>query len=61
MWAPQYNRAEALRTEAFHFINCIEGKERPLSDGEMGLRVVKILEGATISMKERGRLVTLSL
>jgi len=61
MWAPQYNRTEALRTEALHFINCIEGREHPLSDGEMGLRVVKILEGATASMKERGRLVTLSL
>jgi predicted dehydrogenase len=59
MWAPQYDRTEALQVEALHFIKCIEGKEQPITDGEMGLRVVKILEAATLSMKERGRLVEL--
>jgi predicted dehydrogenase len=59
MWAPQLDMTEALRTEALHFIQCIEGGERPITDGEAGLRVVQILEAATQSMAERGRLIEL--
>lgn len=55
MWAPQLDITEALRTEALHFIGCIEEGALPLTDGEAGLRMVRILEAATHSMKERGR------
>ena len=55
MWAPQLDITEALRTEALHFIHCIEEGALPLTDGEAGLRMVRILEAATHSMKERGR------
>jgi predicted dehydrogenase len=61
MWAPKLEMTEALRTEGLHFLRCIEQGERPLTDGEAGLRVVKILEAATKSMKEQGRLVELDL
>ncbi|MEW6715928.1 MAG: Gfo/Idh/MocA family oxidoreductase [Chloroflexota bacterium] len=60
MWAPQLNMTEALRTEALHFIQCIEGNEHPITDGEAGLRVVRILEAATKSLAERGQLVEIS-
>jgi predicted dehydrogenase len=59
MWAPRLDVTEALRTEALHFIRCIEEGERPLTDGEAGLRVVRILEAATQSIAEQGRLVEL--
>ena len=59
MWAPQLDMTEALRTEALHFIRCIEEGERPITDGEAGLRVVRILEAATQSMAKRGLLVQL--
>jgi predicted dehydrogenase len=59
MWAPQLDVTEALRTEALHFIRCIGQGERPITDGESGLRVVRILEAATQSMAEKGRLVEL--
>jgi predicted dehydrogenase len=59
MWAPQLELTEALRVEAQHFIRCIEQGEHPITDGEAGLRVVRILEAATRSMTERGRLVEL--
>jgi predicted dehydrogenase len=49
-----------LRTEVLHFIRCIEEGAYPITDGEAGLRVVRILEAATRSMRERGRLVELS-
>ncbi|BAZ47955.1 oxidoreductase domain protein [Nostoc sp. NIES-4103] len=61
MWSPQLDMTEALRTEGLHFINCIEQGSRPITDGEAGLRIVRILEAATESMKQRGQLVELNL
>lgn len=60
MWAPQVDMTEALRIEVLHFIRCIEGGERPITDGEAGLRVVRTLEAATRSITERGQPVDLS-
>lgn len=59
MWAPKLDMAEALRTEGAHFLRCIEQGERPITGGEAGLQVVKILEAATQSMKRQGQLVEL--
>ena len=61
MWAPQLDMKEALKTEGVHFIDCIEKGKHPITDGESGLRVVKILEAATQSMKKLGQLVELDL
>ncbi len=57
MWAPQLALTEALRTEARHFVECIEQAVKPVTDGHAGLRVVGLLEAATRSMAEMGRLV----
>jgi len=59
VWAPQLDMSEALRTEAQHFAECIEHSGQPLTDGYAGLRVVRMLEAATRSMKKRGALVEL--
>lgn len=59
MWAPHLEVTEAIRTEGLHFIDCIQQGDRPITDGEAGLRVVKILEAATQSIKQQGRLVEL--
>ncbi len=56
---PQIDGTEALRTEALHFLQCVEKGERPQTDGEAGLQVVSILEAATRSLQERGRPVDL--
>jgi predicted dehydrogenase len=60
MWAPKIDATEALRTEALHFVECVTGGMRPITDGEAGLRVVRILEAATASVAGRGRPVALS-
>ncbi|MBE9189321.1 Gfo/Idh/MocA family oxidoreductase [Gloeocapsopsis crepidinum LEGE 06123] len=60
MWAPKLDMTEALQTEALHFIHCIQQGDHPITDGEAGLRVVKILEAATQSMKKQGGLVELN-
>jgi predicted dehydrogenase len=59
MWAPHLEITEAIRTEGLHFIDCIQQGDRPISDGESGLRVVRILEAASQSIKQQGRLVEL--
>ena len=61
MWAPQLDMTEALRTQAQHFIRCIEHAESPTTPGETGLRVVRILEAATQALRDRGRLVEFDL
>ncbi|OBQ41008.1 MAG: oxidoreductase [Anabaena sp. MDT14b] len=61
MWSPKLDMTEALQTEALHFIDCIRQGNRPITDGEAGLRVVRILEAATQSIKQQGRLIELNL
>jgi predicted dehydrogenase len=51
MWAPKLRPTEALEVEARHFLACVAGREKPLTDGASGLRVVRILEAATTSME----------
>lgn len=60
MWAPRLDATEGLRTEALHFIECIENNRQPETDGQSGLRIVRILEGAEKSLRARGQLVELS-
>ncbi|HVZ19682.1 MAG TPA: Gfo/Idh/MocA family oxidoreductase [Vicinamibacterales bacterium] len=59
MWAPQLDMAEALGVEAKHLIGCIERGEAPLCDGQAGLRVVRILEAASESLRAGGQLIEL--
>ncbi len=54
MWAPQVSLTEALRVETQHFVECIRTQGTPLTDGAAGLRVVRILEAATISLQRGG-------
>lgn len=59
MWAPNVDVTEALKTEMKHFLECITEGKQPLTGGEAGLRVVRILEAATESMAQRGKPVPL--
>jgi predicted dehydrogenase len=45
---------EPLRTEAEHFIHCIESRAKPKTDGLDGLEVVRILIAAQESLKKKG-------
>jgi len=59
MWAPKLAVTEALASEARHFVACVTDGVRPRTDGEAGLRVVRLLEAATESMMNHGRLVAI--
>lgn len=61
MWAPRLDNTEALQTEALHFIDCVENKRQPETDGAAGLRMVQMIEAAEKSLRERGRLIELEL
>ncbi len=55
MWSPKLEQTEALRAETKYFIDCISNNERPFNDGVAGLRVVRMLEAADKSLKDRGK------
>ncbi|MGB6689375.1 MAG: Gfo/Idh/MocA family oxidoreductase [Terracidiphilus sp.] len=59
MWAPQLEQVEALRKELSYFVECITTRQEPFNNGIAGLRVVKMLEAASESLKERGVLIRL--
>ena len=60
MWAPQLATTEALLAEARHFAECVETGKQPLTDGQAGLNVVRILEAASASIRNRGQPVELN-
>jgi predicted dehydrogenase len=59
MSSPQISVKEALLTEIEHFVQCIEATTSPVTDGPSGLRVVKLLEAASLSMRQRGQPIDL--
>jgi UDP-2-acetamido-3-amino-2,3-dideoxy-glucuronate N-acetyltransferase len=46
---------EPLRAECEHFLRCVITRERPLTDGESGLRVLRVLEAAQWSLDQGGQ------
>lgn len=59
MWAPHLEPVEALRQELGYFVECIKNNQTPFNDGLAGLRVVKMLEAASQSLRNRGAAVYL--
>jgi predicted dehydrogenase len=59
MFAPQLDVSEALKVEIRHFAECIHTGTEPITGGQTGLRIVRILESASLSMKQRGKLIHL--
>jgi predicted dehydrogenase len=60
VWSPHIDAGEALQAAVSHFAECVRERKKPLSDGELGLRVVKSLEAATRSIRAQGGRVILS-
>src|SRR5215831_1600246 len=59
VWAPKVDATEALSVELGYFVDCVLESRTPSNDGEAGLRIVRLLEAADQSLKERGRIVRL--
>jgi predicted dehydrogenase len=57
---PRIDESEPLRSECSHFVDCIRTGATPNTDGLNGLRVVTVLEAANISLRQGGRMVSVS-
>ncbi len=44
VFSPRIANAEPLRLECEHFVQCVRSGQTPRSDGQSGLRVVRVLE-----------------
>lgn len=53
--APKFDMAEPLKMECRHFIDCVKDNKRPLTDGENGLEILKVLTAAQKSLEQNGR------
>jgi len=58
IWSPSTEIWEPLYLECGHFIDCVENRKQPLTDGQNGLEVVKGLVAALDSL-EKGEAVCL--
>lgn len=52
---PYIRFVEPLRQESQHFLDCINNHTTPTTDGEDGLRVVRVLEAAQRSLENHSR------
>jgi predicted dehydrogenase len=50
-FSPRIGNVEPLRVECEHFVQCVQTGARPRSDGESGLRVVRVLEALQRSLE----------
>ena len=60
MWSPHIEPGEALQGVVAHFAECVRERAVPISDGRMGVRVVRLLEAATRSIRAQGGRVVLA-
>ena len=54
-WSPRIDNVEPLRVECEHFVERVRDGRPPISDGESGLRVVRVLEGLQRSLDASAR------
>jgi predicted dehydrogenase len=52
--SPAISNTESLRIECEHFVECVQTRERPKTDGASGLRVVKVLDALQRSLDQGG-------
>ncbi len=56
-YVPYIKQDEPLKLECQHFIECIRDRQIPLTNGELGLEVVRILEASSRSLRDHGAAV----
>ncbi len=54
MYAPYIKQEEPLKTECQHFLDCIRDGNTPLTGGQQGVQLVRILEASSESLKRGG-------
>ena len=59
MVAPKLLHREALNVEVEDFIVCVSSRSQPISDGKAGVKVLRVLEAAQLSLKKDGERIKL--
>jgi predicted dehydrogenase len=59
-YIPHLKQEEPLKAECQHFLDCIEKGTQPMTSGNEGLELVRILEAASNSLKNHGAPVVFS-
>ena len=59
MIAPHLAAREALDAEASHVLDCVRERKQPLSDGRLGIQVVRLLAGCNESLRRGGARIEL--
>lgn len=59
VWSPHIPRNEPLQEVVRHFAECINTGSTPLTDGEAGVRIVRILEASQRSIRAQGERIRL--
>jgi predicted dehydrogenase len=50
-----------LREELVHFVDCINNKRKPLTDGYHALEVISVLEAMSYSLQSGGKAVRVNM
>jgi predicted dehydrogenase len=58
-YVPYVKQDEPLKLECQHFVDCISEGRQPVTNGRLGLDVVKILEASSESLRRHGASVDL--
>jgi predicted dehydrogenase len=58
-YVPYIKQDEPLKLECQHFLDCIRHGTTPMTDGRLGLDVVRVLESADKSLRQHGASVSL--
>jgi predicted dehydrogenase len=60
IWSPHLEQVEPLQLMVQHFAQCVQSGVRPITDGEFGLQIVRVLEAAQASLRSGGARVRLA-
>ena len=55
IYAPKIDDKEPLNVMCRHFIDCIKTGKKPISDGNSGLKVIKVIESLQESLRNHGK------
>jgi predicted dehydrogenase len=59
-YVPYIKQDEPLKLETGHFLDCIREGRTPITSGQLGLEVVKVLEASSESLRRQGAAVKLA-
>lgn len=54
---PKIDMKEPLKLECLHFVDCISKNKKPISGGENGLDVLRVLDAAQRSLEDNGKAI----